>query len=99
MNSQIVVQNICFIRADPDRPIYYYCAAAPGISVIDGNQPAVQLQIFRNSSQPATVYYAMLSLQTQLTSSLEAAQAAAAASSEMPRDAILLPLQLSLIHI
>lgn len=93
MNSQIVVQNICFIRADPDRPIYYYCAAAPGISVIDGNQPAVQLQIFRNSSQPATVYYAMLSLQTQLTSSLEAAQAAAAASSEMPRDAILLPLQ------
>lgn len=93
MNSQIVVQNICFIRADPDRPIYYYCAAAPGISVIDGNQPAVQLQIFRNSSQPATVYYAMLSLQTQLTSSLEAAQAAAAASSDMPRDAILLPLQ------
>jgi hypothetical protein len=93
MNSQIVVQNICFIRADPDRPIYYYCAAAPGISVIDGNQPAVQLQIFRNSSQPATVYYAMLSLQTQLTSSLEAAQAAAAASSEMPRDAIFLPLQ------
>lgn len=93
MNSQIVVQNICFIRADPDRPIYYYCAAAPGISVIDGNQPAVQLQIFRNSSQPATVYYAMLSLQTQLTSSLEAAQAAAAASSEMPRDSILLPLQ------
>lgn len=93
MNSQIVVQNICFIRADPDRPIYYYCAAAPSISVIDGNQPAVQLQIFRNSSQPATVYYAMLSLQTQLTSSFEAAQAAAAASPEMPRDAILMPLQ------
>ncbi|WP_269934601.1 hypothetical protein [Serratia liquefaciens] len=93
MNSQIVVQNICFIRADPDRPIYYYCAAAPSISVIDGNQPAVQLQIFRNSSQPATVYYAMLSLQTQLASSYEAAQAAAAASPEMPRDAILMPLQ------
>lgn len=93
MNSQIVVQNICFIRADPDRPIYYYCAAAPSISVIDGNQPAVQLQIFRNSSQPATVYYAMLSLQTQLASSYEAAQAAAAASPEMPRDSILMPLQ------
>ncbi|GAK26680.1 hypothetical protein [Serratia liquefaciens] len=93
MNSQIVVQNICFIRADPDRPIYYYCAAAPSISVIDGNQPVVQLQIFRNSSQPATVYYAMLSLQTQLASSYEAAQAAAAASPEMPRDAILMPLQ------
>ncbi|WBL72851.1 hypothetical protein [Serratia liquefaciens] len=93
MNSQIVVQNICFIRADPDRPIYYYCAAAPSISVIDGNQPAVQLQIFRNSSQPATVYYAMLSLQTQLASSYEAAQAAAAASPEIPRDAILMPLQ------
>lgn len=93
MNSQIVVQNICFIRADPDRPIYCYCAAAPSISVIDGNQPAVQLQIFRNSSQPATVYYAMLSLQTQLASSYEAAQAAAAASPEMPRDSILMPLQ------
>ncbi|WP_434463046.1 hypothetical protein ACMV5L_12750 [Serratia plymuthica] len=93
MNTQVVVQNICFIRADPDRPIYYYCAAAPGISVIDGNQPAVQLQIFRNSSQPATVYYAMLSLQTQLTSSPEAAQAAAAGSPDIPRDAVLLPLQ------
>jgi hypothetical protein len=93
MNNQVVVQNICFIRADPDRPIYYYCAAAPGISVIDGDQPAVQLQIFRNSSQPATVYYAMLSLQTQLTSSPEAAQSAAAASPDMPRDAVLLPLQ------
>ncbi|CAI0787244.1 hypothetical protein [Serratia proteamaculans] len=93
MNTQVVVQNICFIRADPDRPIYYYCAAAPGISVIDGNQPAVQLQIFRNSSQPATVYYAMLSLQTQLNSSPEAARAAAAASPDMPHDAVLLPLQ------
>ncbi|CAI2431331.1 hypothetical protein [Serratia plymuthica] len=93
MNTQVVVQNICFIRADPDRPIYYYCAAAPGISVIDGNQPAVQLQIFRNSSQPATVYYAMLSLQTQLTSSPEAAQEAAAGSPDIPRDAVLLPLQ------
>lgn len=93
MNNQIVVQNICFIRADPDRPVYFYCAAAPGILVTHGNQPAVQLQIFRNSSAPATVYYATLSLQTLLVSSPEAARAAADASTDIPHDAILLPMQ------
>lgn len=93
MDNQLVVQNICFIRADPDRPIYYYCAAAPGITVNDDNQPAVQLQIFRNSNQPATVYYATLSLQTQLESNPEAARKAADASPDIPRDALLLPLQ------
>ncbi|WJV64989.1 hypothetical protein PCO86_11595 [Pectobacteriaceae bacterium CE70] len=93
MYSQIVAQNICFIRADPDRPIFYYCAAAPSIVVTASNQPAVQLQIFRNSSQPSDVYYATLSLRTQLASSPEAAQAAANASPDIPREAILLPLQ------
>ncbi|WP_208951962.1 hypothetical protein [Rahnella sp. ChDrAdgB13] len=93
MNNQIIVQNICFIRADPDRPVYFYCAAAPGIMVTRDDQPAVQLQIFRNSSEPATVYYASLSLQTLLASSPEAARAAADASTDIPRDAVLLPLQ------
>lgn len=93
MDNQLVVQNICFIRADPDRQIYYYCAAAPGITVNDDNQPVVQLQIFRNSDRPATVYYATLSLQTQLESSPEAARKAADASPDIPRDALLLPLQ------
>ncbi|WP_112289223.1 hypothetical protein [Rahnella sp. AN3-3W3] len=93
MNSQIVVQNICFIRADPDSALYFYCAAAPCIKVTHDNQPAVQLQIFRNSREPATVYYATLSLQPLLSSSPEAARAAADASPDIPRDAILLPLQ------
>ena len=93
MNNQIVVQNICFIRADPERSVYFYCAAAPGIMVTHGDQPAVQLQIFRNSSEPTTVFYASLSLQTLLASSPEAARAAADASADIPRDAILLPLQ------
>ena len=93
MNSQIVVQDICFIRADPERSIYFYCAAAPVIKVTEDNQPAVQLQIFRNSSAPQTLYYASLSLQTLLDSSPEAARAAANASPDIPRDAILMPLQ------
>lgn len=93
MNSQIVVQDICFIRADPDRPLYFYCAAAPVIRVTDSNQPAVQLQIFRNDHDPETVYYATLSLQTLLVSSHEAAEAAANASPDIPRDAVLMPLQ------
>lgn len=93
MNSQIVVQDICFIRADPDRPVYFYCAASPVIKVTDDNQPAVQLQIFRNDRDPETLYYATLSLQTLLVSSHEAAQAAADASPDIPRDAVLMPLQ------
>lgn len=93
MRDQVIMQDICFIRADPDRPVYYYCAAAPSVQVAAGNQPDVQLQIFRNLNQPDDLYYATLSLQTQLASSPEAAQRAADASPDMPRDAILLPLQ------
>lgn len=93
MRDQVIMQDICFIRADPDRPVYYYCAAAPSVQVAAGNQPDVQLQIFRNLNQPDDLYYATLSLQTQLASSPEAAQRAADASPDIPRDAILLPLQ------
>lgn len=80
MRDQVIMQDICFIRADPDRPVYYYCAAAPSVQVAAGNQPDVQLQIFRNLNQPDDLYYATLSLQTQLASSPEAAQRAADAS-------------------
>ena len=93
MRDQVIMQDICFIRADPDRPVYYYCAAAPSVQVTAGNQPDVQLQIFRNLNQPDDLYYATLSLQTQLASSPDAAQRAADASPDIPRDAILLPLQ------
>lgn len=93
MNSQIVVQDICFIRADPDSNLYFYCAAAPSVTVTHGNQPAVQLEIFRNSREPTTLYYATLSLRTQLASTPKAARAAADASADIPRNAILMPLQ------
>lgn len=93
MNSQIVVQNICFIRANPDRPVYFYCAASPTVKVTKDNHPAVQLQIFRNSNEPTTVYYATLSLHILLSGSPEAARAAADANPDIPCDAILLPLQ------
>ncbi|HGM7264391.1 TPA: hypothetical protein ACKQF0_000307, partial [Serratia marcescens] len=73
--------------------MYYYCAAAPSVQITAGNQPDVQLQIFRNLNQPDDLYYATLSLQTQLASSPDAAQRAADASPDIPRDAILLPLQ------
>lgn len=93
MYDKIIEQNICFINADSDKQIYYYCAAAPTIIISGDNTPAVQFQIFRNSEQPSDVYYAMLSLQTQLSSSAAAAQAAASANPNIPSDAILLPLQ------
>ncbi len=56
MRDQVIMQDICFIRADPDRPVYYYCAAAPSVQVAAGNQPDVQLQIFRNLNQPDDLY-------------------------------------------
>ncbi|SLM62580.1 MULTISPECIES: hypothetical protein [Dickeya] len=83
-------QDICFINASLGSHVYYYCAAAPEIVTRD-NQPCVQYQVFRNNAQPDQ-YYAILSLQTQLLTSLTDAQYAAHHDTDIPADATLLPL-------
>lgn len=93
MSNIIIQNNIAFIPAALERPIFYYIAATPTCILHSDNTPAVQLQVFRNSSDPGDVYYAMLSLQTQLTSSQAAAQAAARSCPAIPADAVLQPLQ------
>ncbi|AUP76719.1 hypothetical protein CWS02_14720 [Enterobacter sp. EA-1] len=91
MSNIIIQNNIAFIPAAVERPIFYYIAATPTCILHTDNTPAVQLQVFRNSSDPGDVY-AMLSLQTQLISRA-AAQAAARSCPAIPADAVLQPLQ------
>lgn len=78
MDNRITEQTIGFINAMPGSQVYYYSALAPSILVNEQAIPEVHYQIFRSSAtaQPTT-YYAILSLQTQLNSSMAAAQAAA----------------------
>ncbi|MFJ5328959.1 hypothetical protein [Pectobacterium versatile] len=95
MNNRITEKTIGFINAMPDSQVYYYCAMAPSILVNNQATPEVHYQIFRSSaSTQSTTYYAILSLQTQLASSMAAAQAAARDNPDIPADATLLPLQI-----
>lgn len=95
MNNRITEKTIGFINAMPGSQVYYYCAMAPSILVNNQAIPEVHYQIFRSSaSTQPTNYYAILSLQTQLASSLAAAQAAALDNPDIPADATLLPLQI-----
>ncbi|ARB83195.1 MULTISPECIES: hypothetical protein [Yersinia] len=95
MDNRITEQTIGFINAMPGSQVYYYSALAPSILVNEQAIPEVHYQIFRSSAtaQPTT-YYAILSLQTQLNSSMAAAQAAARDNPDIPPDATLLPLQI-----
>ncbi|MBN3194643.1 MULTISPECIES: hypothetical protein [Pectobacterium] len=95
MNNRITEQTIGFIDAMPGSNIYYYCALAPSILVNQQKLPEVHYQVFRSSTtEQPTTYYAILSLQTQLASSMEAVQAAVRDNPDIPADSTLLPLQI-----
>ncbi|NIF22880.1 hypothetical protein [Candidatus Pantoea multigeneris] len=90
-------EDVLFIAANEQRTLFYYCAEKPKIKTNAANQPEIALNIYRNSQQQETVFYAMLSLQCQLECTLQQAQAAAALL-DIPADAILLPLQATDCH-
>ncbi len=93
MANTVTTENISFIRASQDSPVFYYCAAAPTLTRHDDGTPVVRLQIYRRSGDKQDIFYASLMLQTELSSTYAEAEAAARHNPEIPPGAPLLPLQ------
>jgi hypothetical protein len=92
MDNNNVIDNVFFINS-PNKGVFYYTSAFPCAVNNENKAPNISYNVYQNNSENTQKYYATLSVGAELPISLALAKKAANNNSNIPSNAILVPLQ------
>ncbi|MEW6989614.1 hypothetical protein AADZ91_02900 [Colwelliaceae bacterium 6441] len=92
MDNHNVTDNVFFISS-PNKGVFYYTSAVPSAVNNEKKHPNISYNVYQNNSANKQQFYATLSIEAELSISVEQAKAAAKKNSSIPADTTLLPLQ------